>query len=268
MKHLLMLALSVFLSLPTFSMADNSDLQAQLDALREEHQNALQLIQNYPAKGREAHTLVAGKLEALWSAEDINQATLAYNVGNSWFHAGRYGRSVLWYRRAEELGYKSKQLTSNLDYVRKQRLDHLPSNFGSQPVAITHQIASSNTWMFFAIAVYVLFWWQTWMFIRSDRSEKSRMVVAASIMLLVSLMTAFRVAYSPVSSDGVITAMDVTARKGPGLVFAPAFTSPLNQGTEFVLLQEHASWQEIKLSNGTRAWLPARATTMIQRTII
>ncbi|AMO54929.1 hypothetical protein GZ77_25490 [Endozoicomonas montiporae] len=270
MKYLLILTLSFFLPLlPKLSSvvyADQNavvDLQEQLLSLREEHQRALQLSQSYPTRGREAHTLVAGKLESLWQAEDINQGALAYNIGSSWFHAGRYGESVLWYRRAESLGYGSKELSHNLSHVRKQRLDYLPDSFGNPWLATTHSIASSSLWFWFAIAVYLLFWWQVWVFIRSDRTEKSRIIFAASIMLLTSVITVFRVAYTPEDSSGVITAMDITARKGPGLVFAPAFTSPLNQGTEFILLQEHANWQEIRLSNGSTAWLPTRATTLI-----
>ena len=263
MKRFLIFTLSLFLSLPGSALAEETSLHEQLLSLREEHQKALQLSQSYPTRGREAHTLVAGKLEALWQSEGINHGALAYNIGNSWFHAGRYGESVLWYRRAEELGYRSKELSHNLSHVRKQRLDNLPDRFGSQWLAVSHSVVSSSPWLLFAIAIYCLFWWQVWVFIRSDRTEKSRIIVAASVMLLTSVMTLFRVAYTPEVSTGVITAMDVTARKGPGLVFAPAFTSPLNQGTEYVLLQEHASWQEIRLSNGSTAWLPARATTSL-----
>ena len=265
MKQLLMFTLSLLLSLPGISLAESRELEDQLQALNEEHQQALLMSQSYPHKAREAHTLMAGKLQTLWETEGMNQGILAYNIGNSWFLANRYGESILWYRRAEELGYNSKELQHNLETARKQRLDSLPEHFGNPLLATAHHLASSTAWLIFAITVYLAFWWLVWGYIRSDRSEKSRLIVAASILLMSSLLTVFKISYTPEVSTGVITTMDVTARKGPGLVYAPAFTNPLNQGTEFILLREEANWQEVLLSNGSKAWLPTRATTAIKQ---
>ncbi|AMO55091.1 hypothetical protein GZ77_12070 [Endozoicomonas montiporae] len=264
MKQLLLFTL-MLLSLPDISQAEITDLDGQLQALRKEHKQALQLSQSYPHRARKAHTLMAGKQQALWNVDGINQAILAYNIGSSWFLADRYGESILWYRRAEELGYSSNELTHNLKYARTQRLDSLPDSFGNPWLATTHQVASSDTWLFFSIVVYLVFWWLVWGYIRSDRTEKSRIIIAGSIMLLTSALTVFKLNYTPAVSTGVITAMDITARKGPGIVYAPAFTNPLNQGTEFILLQESENWQEVLLSNGTKAWLPKRAATAIRK---
>ena len=180
MRPWLFLTLSLLLSLSGISQADSNDLDSQLQALRREHQEALQLSQSYPQKAREAHTLLAGKQQSLWHADGINQAILAYNIGNSWFLADRYGESILWYRRAEELGHHSKELTHNLNYARQQRLDSLPDSFGNPWLATTYQVVSSGGWLFFA-QFFARFFCHSrlsgilvlvWGYIRSDRTEK------------------------------------------------------------------------------------------------
>ena len=78
-------------------LASSSDLNRQLETLRQEHLDALQLTLNFPDRGRRAHAKVASQLQSLVGEERIDQGVLAYNIGNSWFHAGRFGESILWY---------------------------------------------------------------------------------------------------------------------------------------------------------------------------
>ena len=241
----------------------SADISTTLAELREEHQHAIHLSHNYPARGRQAHIEVARKMEALWQNDVLNQGALAYNIGNSWFHAGRFGESILWYRRAQEQGFDDERLTHNLSQARSKKLDSLPSSFGPSWLMNVHSWSGSSFWLMFAAVVYLLFWRQLWWFLCTGQIEKGRMLLVSLAMLVTAVVSLVHFSYDPVHSDGVITALDTTARKGPGLIFAPAFTTPLNQGTEFVLLQKQNNWQEVLLGNGSRVWLHTNSTTLI-----
>jgi len=61
---------------------------------------------------------------------------------------------------------------------------------------------------------------------------------------------------------GVVTAQQTIARKGDADSFAPAFTDPLPEGTEFEVLEQRGDWLLIRLESTPHheAWLPLSAT--------
>ena len=233
-----------------------NSLADKLEVLRQQHLEALQLSLSDPDKGRRAHGRVASQLESIVGEEAVNQGVLAYNIGNSWFHAGRYGESILWYRRAEVLGFESPQLVQNLDFVRSKRLDNLPDRFGPQWLSQLYLWSSYNIWLLVCALVYLLFWWQFWRWMQKGAAERERFILASCAMGLVLASLFFLRVYEPEASQGVILASEVDARKGPGRAYAPAFIQPLNAGTEVLFLQHQNDWLEVALSDGHVAWLP------------
>ncbi|OED45819.1 hypothetical protein ACH42_04585 [Endozoicomonas sp. (ex Bugula neritina AB1)] len=264
MSHLILISL-FWLSASVFSssVAYGNDLNTQLEIIRQQHFDALQLSLNYPDKGRLAHSRVASQLEAFIGEERIDQGVLAYNIGNSWFHGGRYGESILWYLRADRHGFDEPQLQHNLDFVRTKRLDNLPDLFGPIWLTTFYEWSGYGVWLVIGALVYLVFWWQLWRFIKLGSSERERLIVASFCLILMSVSLCFRYFYQPQMSDGVILANEVEARKGPGLVFAPAFTQPLNAGTEVALLQQQGTWMEVSLSDGQVAWLPETSLELV-----
>ena len=231
--------------------------------LKLRHYEALQLSLSSPESGRKAHATVAARLESLFADPTLDQATMAYNIGNSWYLAGQYGYSLLWLRRAELLDRHDPQLQQNMAYVRSQRIDNLPALFGSPWLTTLYSWSGSVWWLGICSLAYLLFWWQLWCFIRGGFVQGSRLLGVSVLMLVILSSQVFRIVYTPAESDGVITVREVVARKGPGLIYNPAFTSLLNQGTEFILLQQDNDWAEVTFSNGEKAWLPNSAIAFI-----
>ena len=255
--------LSVLLMSCFSSASEPRDLL--LADLKLQHYKALQLSLSSPESGRKAHGVVAARLESLYADSTLDQATMAYNIGNSWYLAGQYGYSMLWLRRAEQLNPHDPQLRQNLAYVRSQRLDNLPELFGSPWLTTLYSWSGSLWWLAICALAYLLFWWQLWRCIRSGFVRGNRLLGVSVLMLLVLSSQVFRIVYTPVASDGVITVREVVARKGPGLIYNPAFTSSLNQGAEFILLQQDNAWTEVMLSNGEKAWLPDSSIAFIDQ---
>ena len=61
---------------------------------------------------------------------------------------------------------------------------------------------------------------------------------------------------------GVITADDVVARKGNSDSYEPAFTEPLPQGTEFIVIDQRTEWLHVQLQDALSAWIPQRSATV------
>ena len=247
-----------------FSQAEVSSANNRLEQLQLEHRAALELSLNYPDRARRSHAKLAGQLEALVGQSDIDQGALAYNIGNSWFHAGRYGESVLWYRRAQEAGYQTPELEHNLNFVRQQRVDNLPALFGKEWFSKIYLLCNSTVWLIGCLAVYLLFWFSLWHFFRNGWKEPARLIPVSAALVVAASGLLFSHFYQSPFSDGVIIAADSVARKGPGLIFSPAFTSPLNQGTEFLLLEQQEQWWQVQLSNEDKVWLPANAVELVK----
>ena len=89
-------------------------------------------------------------------------------------------------------------------------------------------------------------------------------VLKAYVFVFASLLWAAVMWVGAQKGDGVILDAEVTARKGNGLIFAPAFTHPLHEGTEVLKLEERSGWVYVQLSNGQNCWLPEQSVAWVK----
>ena len=118
------------------------------------------MSQYYPDKSKKMHEELALKLESEVSSLPKIPAHIAYNLGNLWYHAGKLGYSMLWYRRAENLSSSSPMLSHNISIVKKERLDELPNHFRPKWMRYGAEIILFEPilyWLFF-ISTMVLLW--------------------------------------------------------------------------------------------------------------
>jgi hypothetical protein len=257
-----------------FSMNSNpakaSELQSNkitttitIDSLHIAHQQALQLSIDSPHKAHTAHAKIAQQLTNFVDDPTLNHASLLYDIGSSWFHAGRYGQSILWLLRAQAIAPNDAMIKHNLAQARSKRLDQLPDNFAPQWLNQLHIVVSHPLWLVFCWLSYAVFWLTIWRrFTYRDVTTK-KIQFALIIVCLAGLSQLAHYQFSPVKSQAVVTSQDVVSRKGPGLIFSPAFTTPLHEGTELVVQRSDGQWSEVRLSNNTICWIPTRAFTSI-----
>lgn len=264
-----MLALVVIPSLGWNAKAE--DHEAQLEALYQEHQVALELAEGNGPKASRAHEAIAQQLTELLAESELNQASLMYNIGTSWYHAGRYGHAILWLQRAAALSPDDAEIWTNLAQARAERLDALPEYFAPPWYGLLYQVLSSSLWAWFTLVVYLWLCFMGYKWCRAKllgaskaRQAKSLTSVKLSSTVLFVLVLGLVMAhlFPPQQADGVITARKVETKKGPNDIFAAATTTDLNQGTEFVLLLERGDWVKVKLSNEQIAWLPAESVAL------
>lgn len=225
-------------------------------------QQALEMAQYHPDKARRQYRELALKLQSELESLERVPAHLAYNLGNLWYHADELGRSILWYRRAELQVPHSEMLQHNLNIVMEERLDELPKSFRPKWIPYSDELVLMEPYLFWASYFFLVLLLWSLSRTRYQRPE----ILKIRIMLFVALSLLWLCVYVLMITrgDGVVVESEVIARKGNGLVFSPAFTHPLHQGTEVLKLEQRANWVYVQLSNGQRCWLPERSLRWIQ----
>lgn len=202
-----------------------------------------------------AHYLrVAALYQDVLDRDFVNGAVL-FNQGNAFMRAGQKGRAVAAYRQASRYRARDEYLKSNLELV-------LGSTSGRTSRGLVDYV----------------FFWQEWL----SFPEKIHAATAAcALTLLAGLLSLFRKAKGlrralgwfllfvsllfvtsaaidwyrhDVIRHGAIVVPESTAHKGNSDSFAPAFSEPLTEGAEFILIEKRGEWLHLELEAGT-GWI-------------
>ncbi len=257
------------------SLSNTQAATITIESLHRAHQIALQLSIDSPHKGSIAHGKIAEQLASFIDDASLNQASLYYDIGTSWFQATRYGESILWLRRAQNISSDDDNIVNNLAQnlahnlehnlaqARAKRLDQLPDNFSPLWQNQLHQAISSSFWLVICWLGYCIFWLMVWRRVTDKDLTKRKLVLSLIFVGFASITQVTKYQFKPQLSEAVITSQEVISRKGPGLIFSPAFTTPLHEGAELDILRTDGQWSEVKLTNGDICWLPSRSVSTI-----
>ena len=243
----------------TLSDGEISDLYSDAKRLFRE---AMTLADSQPDAARDLFAKAALRFERIVNEGGIRNGRLYYNIGNCYFRTEDLGRAILNYRRAEQYIPNDPNLRQNLDYARRKRLDRIevPERTKAlKTLLFFHYDLSQRTragivsvtlgamWLLLAVRVLAR---------ASALSWLAGVCALVSGLLLGSLATEWW--QWRTVRPGVVTAAEVTARKGDGTSFEPAFTAPLHAGSEFRILEDRGEWLEVALEDGRRCWLPKK----------
>lgn len=206
---------------------------------------------------------VAGRYERLL-ADGFVSGVVYYNLGNAWMRAGETGRAIAAWRQSQRYRPRDVYLSANLQSA-------LTAAGSTEPV-------HPHT----GVAGYVFFW-QNWLSYQEKFYAATALLMAACVAVLAqSLLRHHRVAHRFTvgcgllflvlaasaawdwqrfdrTTHGVVVQDNVEARKGNSESYETAFTEPLPEGSEFVVLEERADWLNIQINGLGTAWIPARA---------
>lgn len=249
------------LALITLCLQNTNAADYQVQTLEQAHQ----LFRS--ATNTAMYVEAAQQFEFLVSEEGVQNGHLFYTLGNCRFMAGDLGRAILNYRRAEQYLPNDADIQHNLKTALEMRTDLIPPK-EPHPLAaklLGWHLNTSTTlrWSLFATC-WLIFWAAWFLANRSPKKEIRITTVVAgilSLVLMASLLTEFFIKRA--SEPGVITALDVLARKGDGNRYAPAFLEPLHSGTEFRRLDNRGTWWQIRLDDGQTCWVPASAAETV-----
>ena len=219
-----------------------------------------------PAAATDEFREAASKFQAL-ADSGLENGRLYYNLANAELEAGRTGRAILNYRRAEKLLPGDGRIEANLRFAHSLRRNEIAPS-GERALLRTlffwHFTTSLRTRYDVAIASFVLFW--LLLILRNARPARAWMYALIPCLLLavsIGASVAIECNDRTAHREGVILADEVVARKGDSEGFEPSFQQKLYQGVEFIQLERRGDWLHIELPDGKTGWIRAEQAELI-----
>ena len=210
----------------------------------------------------------ADAFEALLAA-GYDSAGLQYNLGNTYYRLGDYGRAVLAYRRGLRAAPADPRLAHHLALARRHVEPQWPPTGERR---LLHQLffwhfsTALPTRLAWAMGLSVAGW--TLLALRW-RWRRTALAVGGVLLIVHGLGAGVSVAWQVHDERQRPPAVIVTGapelRLGRGAAFAAALDTPLGAGTELRIVQERAGWLEVELPNGQRGWLADEGVARVLR---
>jgi tetratricopeptide (TPR) repeat protein len=215
------------------------------------------------AQSPDDYAKAAARYEELINDSFVSGAIL-YNQGNAWMQAGETGRAIAAWRQSQRYRPRDVYLAENLRHA-------IESCHSSATVEPDNGIPG------------YLFFWQNWFSYREKYLMATLLVVATSTLLIAGPVLLPRASVGRVlfgvglfailavasavwdwqrydrTLHGVVVVDSVEARKGNSESYEAAFTAPLMEGTEFIVLEERSGWLNIQMPKVGSAWIPPRS---------
>ena len=199
-------------------------------------------------------------------------ATVYYNLGNTYLESGNLGQAVLNYLRAEELSPRDPDLLANLALAQSRTVDQLQAegdslvasaaDFGRiWATATEFGVAALLLWAVAGIAATVLIICPA----LPRRAILRIGAVASFAAMLVPLLFLLSMLYSnPYQNTVVVTAGTIEVLSGPGPQYQEGFA--LHSGAQVRLVDSRHGWLKVALPGGElEGWAPAHAVEAVGR---
>ena len=197
--------------------------------------------------------------EALVHAKQWS-APLFYNLGNAYFRAGDFGKSILNYERALALDPHQPEAAANIVLVREEAraLELQRNGFDS---ALKHVSATPVT-----IAAAVGFWVLLFgvilrIFSRQRSVLPMTLATLGCLVAVVSAAVVYRIETTR-SNLGVITGHDTRARLATADNASTVLQLP--PGSEVQILSRRGEWMYAALPNNLKGWLPSSSVESVR----
>ena len=211
------------------------------------------------AQSPEDYLRAASLFQEIQNAGVINGALL-YNLGNAYLRAEQRGRAIAFYRQALRYRPRDPYVQANLQFAlgtgtllqeRHKILDYLL--FWQDWIGYRTKFQLTATFSSFAFLAGL-----AGQFLPARRFFYG----LAWSVLLVAMVLALSAGYDWYRFEwleqGVIVSNAIEARKGNSENYAPAFSQPLAEGTEFRLLERRGQWWRIQIEGIGEGWVEGK----------
>lgn len=264
------IAFLLSLSLGAYSRAQDSMAAAAVAEFQQalaEFDDAQAIRSTQPVRARQLFRQAAQRFRSVRNT-GIVSGELEFNLGNCYLQAGDVGKSIVHYRRAQRLIPGNAMLEDNLSVARSRCVTSIKPTRRSAVVRsllFWHFQTSRPSRLRAALFFYIMFWG---LLTLRNVVPRRAVVVGAIVCACGALSVGTSVAVDRWADRnvpaGVVTAMDVVVRKGPGDGFQRLFEQPLQSGVEFTLREKHArGWWKVELADGKTGWIEAHQAELV-----
>lgn len=187
---------------------------------------------------------------------------LYYNLANAYFRSNKLGKSRLYYEKALKINPSDEDAQANLSYLESllaDKFEEVPVIFYKKWIKSFMLSFNSNQWALFSmisfilsavsVVIYLLF---------SNITLRKTGFFAALLFFVLSVLSfafsrnQYHLNHNPDSA--VVTDLSVNAKSAPRETGTGLFV--LHEGAKVWLEDEAGGWQEIRLSDGRKGWVP------------
>lgn len=201
--------------------------------------------------------------------QGIQSAEVFYNLGNCFIQTGDIGRAILYYRKAQKIDYRDRDIRMNLHQARQlvNNEESMLKTGGlySSLSDIAGWIGARNLTMTMACfwvlsAIFFVTGWTGG--IRKTRRRAFRAGLASLIIFFATAMfLGILIYHNDLVTHAVAVQGPVTARSGPGDHFSAIYEQ--HPGYEMIVRRQQNGWAEVELPNGYTAWVPVNTIDVI-----
>ncbi len=199
----------------------------------------------------------------------IRSASLDYNIGNAAFKINNIPEAILFYERALLLKPADEDIQYNLQIARTLVVDkfvEIPDLFFVRWYNFLSLTLSTNSWAKISMISFALFLCFLSLYIYSARYNRKVIGFWLAIFL-------FMLSFSSVSFS--IRNKNLIYNNPKAIIFSPLVngkSSPdnsgkdlfvLHEGTKVTIEDEVGGWNEIRLSDGNKGWVPSNSLNKI-----
>lgn len=206
--------------------------------------------------------------EKLITEGPVHNAKIYYNLANAYLLEGKLGQAILNYRKAQKLDESDENISKNLAFARSRRIDKFEQPTPERILSTLffwHYDFSAKTKLIISTVSFVALSASLVLLIFYGR--KSKMIIPSIIFMVILLCFASSIIIEQITDaaarQGVIIASSTVARQGDGLNYPQAFEQPLNEGTEFNVIEKRIGWLHIRLPDQTDCWISSDAAEII-----
>jgi len=229
-------------------------------------ERAVDVAREDPTAAEKLYRKSAAGFETLLDAAACN-AALHYNLGNTCFRLGEYGRAILHYRRAQRIDPTDPALQTNLQYARNRVEPYIAPTGGQR---LVHRLAIWTNYT----SILQRFWLATiaglagWLGLTLWLRWRARpLLVLACLAIVIGLANAATVGWQLHDEShhpqAVVVGSEHVLRVGAGEGYDAALTQPLGPGVELRILSRRGEWVEVELRDAKTGWLRADAVERI-----
>jgi hypothetical protein len=241
---------------PSRSDWEREELLRALDA----YDRAVEQGRDNPEQAGALYVEAARGFESLRAA-GVRNASLEYNLGNTYFRLGDLGRSVLHFRRAQRLDPANADVSANLNYVRLRVEPQVESTTRDQLLRrlLFWQDRTSMQERFWSAAILSGVGWLMLVARLGLRSGALAWVGSACVLLGLANggLVLWQLHDEHARPPAVIVRGQPVLREGRGEGYDAVRREPLGAGVELRLLDRRGDWIQVRLRNDQSGWIPA-----------
>ncbi len=201
--------------------------------------------------------------------QGYESSVLYYNLGNAYYKKGIMGRAILNYEKGLKLDPTNEDLIYNLKIANAHivdKIDKVPEFFLLRWWKAFISIFSLQLLNIILLILFVMFLMSVWFFIfgKTSISKKWGLFSGTSFLILL-VLTIFiyigKVDEIKSSHYAIVLDKEVTAMTSPDEASKAIFI--LHEGTKVSAEDEVGEWEQVRLSDGKKGWVPKNSLGFI-----